>query len=81
MQRSIDALGRIVIPKSWRNELHINTFDPVELTKHGRTIVMRKVDSSCIFCGGTDGLITHDEYAVCEKCRAAIFEKDEQQKL
>ena len=81
MQRSIDALGRIVIPKSWRNELHLNTFDAVELTKRGETILMRKVDSSCIFCGGTDGLITHDEYAVCAKCRAAIFEKDEQQKL
>ena len=60
MQRNIDALGRIVIPKSWRDELHIKELDPVELSKDGRTIMMRKVDSSCIFCGGMDGLITHD---------------------
>ncbi len=81
MHRPIDALGRVVIPKSWRIELHLNTYDTVELIKNGNTILMRKVDSSCIFCGGTEGLIKHDEYAICEKCRAAIAAKDEQQKL
>lgn len=81
MHRPIDALGRVVIPKSWRIELHLNTYDTVELIKNGNTILMRKVDSSCIFCGGVDGLITHDGYAVCKKCRTAILEKDEQMEL
>lgn len=72
MQRHIDGLGRIVIPKELRNELHIDLYDNLEVTIQGGKIVLSKIDSSCIFCGSSDELMKYDEYAICQKCREQI---------
>lgn len=76
MQRHVDGLGRIVLPKELRDELHINLYDDLEIVKRGNELVLSKLDDSCIFCGSTEGLIKHGAYAICEKCRNAILAKD-----
>ena len=72
MQRHIDGLGRISIPKELRNELHIDLYDNLEVTIQGGKIVLSKIDSSCIFCGSSDELMKYDEYEICQKCREQI---------
>ena len=72
MQRHIDGLGRIVIPKELRDELHINLHDDLEIAKRGNELVLSKLNSSCIFCGSSDELMKYDEYAICQKCREQI---------
>ena len=72
MQRNLDGLGRISIPKEFRDELHIDLYDNLEVTIQGGKIVLSKIDSSCIFCGSSDELMKYDEYAICQKCREQI---------
>ena len=72
MQRHIDGLGRIVIPKELRDELHINLHDDLEIAKRGNELILSKLNSSCIFCGSSDELMKYDEYAICQKCREQI---------
>lgn len=42
VQRCIDDLGRIVIPKEWRDELRFTAGEPVELRKNGRAVEVRR---------------------------------------
>ena len=72
MQRHIDGLGRISIPKELTNELDIDLYGNLGVTIQGGKIVLSKIDSSCIFCGSSDELMKYDEYAICQKCREQI---------
>lgn len=49
--RKIDPLGRLVIPKEIRRELHLNELDQVEMTVDGECVIIRKYQNSCCLCG------------------------------
>lgn len=75
--RKIDELGRIVLPKETRNILNINTKDPVEIYMDNDSIVLRKYEPACMFCGSADNTIRYDERLICRECfdkMAALFE-------
>ena len=44
--RRIDDLGRVVIPKEIRRELHINEGDPLELFCEGSAVCFKKYDTT-----------------------------------
>ena len=48
--RSIDELGRIVIPKEMRRKMGIQSNDPVEIYVDDDKIILTKYAPSCIFC-------------------------------
>ncbi|MBQ1892377.1 MAG: AbrB/MazE/SpoVT family DNA-binding domain-containing protein [Firmicutes bacterium] len=66
--RRLDQLGRIVIPKELRTTLDLKDTDPVEIFTEGDTIILRKYQPSCIFCGEAEGLVQIDGKNVCRKC-------------
>ncbi|MBR5731170.1 MAG: AbrB/MazE/SpoVT family DNA-binding domain-containing protein [Firmicutes bacterium] len=66
--RRLDQLGRIVIPKELRTTLDLKDTDPVEIFTEGDTIILRKYQPSCIFCGDADDLVQIDGKNVCRKC-------------
>ena len=66
--RRLDQLGRIVIPKELRTTLDLKDTDPVEIFTEGDTIIRRKYQPSCIFCGEAEGLVQIDGKNVCRKC-------------
>ena len=66
--RRIDDLGRVVIPKEIRNKLGIEERDPLDIYVDGFSIVLRKSQSNCIFCGNTKDLVEYKEKLVCNKC-------------
>lgn len=70
--RKMDELGRVVIPIEIRNQFKIAEKDPIEIFVDGSTIVLKKFEPNCIFCGGTKNLITYNEKQICEKCLKKI---------
>ena len=73
--RKIDELGRIVLPKELRQTLQIKEQDPVEIFSEGNRIILIKHLPSCIFCGGTQGVISFYGQPICAACRRALSEK------
>ena len=68
MVRRVDELGRIVIPKEIRNKLEIYEKDPIEIYVDGHSIVLKKFEENCIFCGATKNLVTYKNKLLCNKC-------------
>lgn len=68
VSRCIDELGRIVIPKSMRNKLGINSGDPLEFRIEDGSIVITPDKSSCCFCLGEGDLTTFKGKMICGAC-------------
>jgi len=66
--REIDKLGRIVIPIEYRRLLDINTGDEVEIQSRGDSIVLRKYQPRCLFCGTDSNLVELEGKSVCRAC-------------
>ena len=54
--RQIDEVGRIVLPVELRSTLGIDKKDSVEIFTEGDTIVLRKYQPTCVFCGKTENI-------------------------
>ena len=70
--RSVDPLGRVVIPKEIRKVMGINEGDPIEIVKVNNDIVLRKYSKGCIFCGSDEEVVEFKGVLVCEGCRKVI---------
>ncbi len=66
--RKIDELGRFVIPMEMRNKLDISSNDPLEIYVEGTSIVLKKYQPDCVFCGSSKNIVSYKEKNVCEKC-------------
>lgn len=70
--RRMDELGRVVIPIEIRNQFNIVEKDPIEIFVDGSSIVLKKFEPNCIFCGGTKNLLTYKDKLICENCSKKI---------
>ena len=68
VSRCIDELGRIVIPKSMRNKLGINSGDPLEFRLEDGSIVITPDKGRCSFCLSDENLKVFKGKSVCESC-------------
>ncbi len=68
--RKIDELGRVVIPKEIRTKLKLDEKDPVEIYIDGRAIILKKVETNCIFCGNgaNQKLVSYKDKLICNNC-------------
>lgn len=71
--RSVDELGRIVIPKEIRKKLDITPETPLEIHLEGNTIIMQKDASVCVFCGSEAADIEFKGKKVCRVCREELL--------
>ncbi len=56
--RPLDNLGRIVLPIELRRSLDIkNKQDAFEIYTDGSTIILRKYEPGCVFCGNLEGFV------------------------
>lgn len=70
--RRVDELGRIVIPKEMRRELNIDQKDPIEISIEGQSIVLRKYQNKCVFCGALKPAIRYNGKLICTHCLKEI---------
>ena len=73
--RRIDELGRVVLPIELRRTLNLEVRDPVEIFIEGDTIVLRKYDAACLFCGTTRELLSYRGKQICRSCLRQLREE------
>jgi transcriptional pleiotropic regulator of transition state genes len=66
--RKIDELGRVTLPSELRKTLDIDVKDGLEIFIEGNTIVLKKYEPSCIFCGNARNVINYKEKNICLEC-------------
>ena len=70
--RRVDELGRVVIPIEIRNQFNIVEKDPIEIYVEGSSIILKKFEPNCIFCGSTENLYNFNDKLICENCSKKI---------
>ena len=68
MIRQLDSLGRIVLPIELRRTLDISAKDMLEILVDGNTVLLRKYEPNCHFCGSNHGLVSYKDKMICKHC-------------
>lgn len=66
--RKVDELGRIVLPIELRRTLNIEIKDPLEIYVDGESILLKKYQPACVFCGSSDDVIQIKGKNICANC-------------
>ena len=70
--RKIDELGRIVLPMELRKTLNIQIKDPIEIYVEGDSVVLKKYEPTCIFCGGVTDVTSFKDKNICNQCKKEL---------
>ena len=70
--RKIDELGRIVLPVELRRKLNLLERDAMEIYVEGRSIILKKHEISCVFCGSSFNVTPYMEKNICPACLSYI---------
>jgi len=74
--RTIDDLGRIVIPKEVRDKFSINVKQPMEILDDEQYIILGKYEYECVICGRVEGLNPHGNKTICPNCAKEARQMD-----
>lgn len=66
--RKVDELGRIVIPVELRRNMGIEIKDSMEIYTEDNSIILKKYEPSCIFCGEAKDIIQFNGKNICQHC-------------
>lgn len=75
--KKCDKLGRFVIPEEYRQQLEIEPDNKLEVSVEGNSLVIKKHEPGCVFCGGTDTHTFFNNKPICKKCLKELIHKDE----
>lgn len=70
--KKIDELGRLVVPKHIRGALGVKIGESVELIADGNTLIIRKFNECCEFCGKAEELTEFKGKFICSDCKSEI---------
>ena len=73
MARKVDDLGRIVLPVEMRRMFGILPGDELEIGVDSGSIMLRKIETRCVFCGGEAELRLYRHKQVCTTCSRELF--------
>lgn len=66
--RKVDELGRVVLPIELRRTLGIEEKDPLEIYVDGSTIILKKYEPACTFCGDAGDVVNYKGKNICTSC-------------
>ena len=70
--RKVDELGRVVLPIELRRTLNIDDKASLEIYVDGSSVILRKYEPSCIFCGDAAEVISYKGKNICRGCLAEM---------
>lgn len=73
--RKVDELGRIVLPIELRRTLDIEEKDALEIYVDGESVILKKYEPACVFCGEARNLTNYKEKCVCGNCIKGLNRK------
>lgn len=73
--RKVDELGRIVLPIELRRTLDIAEKDSLEIYVDEDSIVLKKYEPACIFCGNAKNISNYKGKNICPTCLKDIKKK------
>lgn len=70
MQKRLDGLGRILLPKPMRDQARIKENDCLDVTYDNvnKIFVIKKAEKMCSGCGKTNDLKEFNNIILCSKC-------------
>ena len=66
--RKVDELGRVVLPIELRRTLEIAERDSLEIYVDGSSIILKKYEPACTFCGDAANVQPYKGKNICRKC-------------
>nr|WP_278281447.1 MULTISPECIES: AbrB/MazE/SpoVT family DNA-binding domain-containing protein [Tepidibacter] len=72
--RKVDELGRVVIPIELRRTLNIAEKDALEIYVDGESIILKKYEPACIFCGNAKDIKHFAGKNICPDCVEKLSE-------
>lgn len=70
--RSVDELGRLVLPAELRRALGMDTGALVAFAIEGDRLVLRPYEEGCVFCGSAAAVVRFGGHSVCRNCIAEM---------
>lgn len=70
--RKVDHLGRVVLPIEIRRTFNLENDDSVEIFVEGDTIILKRWEAACVFCGRLGSAKVYKEKVICEECYADL---------
>ena len=70
--RKIDELGRVVLPMELRRTLNLNIKDSIEIYVEGQSIILKKYEPCCVFCGEASDVTDFKGKNICAKCKKEL---------
>ena len=77
--RKLDSLGRIVLPKSFRDALALKNGDNIAMLMVGDDVILRRNMAVCFACGSQNDVQKHKKGYFCCDCRERL--SDDSSKL
>lgn len=77
MVRQLDDVGRLTLPKEYRNALGIEDHDLIDMWVEDNFIFIRRLALQCVICTSEDekNLMEVDEVRVCRTCAIKVIAK------
>ena len=72
MIKKIDNLGRVVVPKGYRQMLGLKPGDPLDVDVEAGTITISPHRDGCVFCGGSNVATIYSRKNICGDCLERI---------
>jgi transcriptional pleiotropic regulator of transition state genes len=72
--RKVDDLGRVCLPIEVRRTLDIAEKDPIEMFVDGETIILKKYEPTCVFCGEAKNVQDYKGKNICPVCMKDLKE-------
>lgn len=70
----IDKLGRLVIPKSYREALSITEYTDLIISFNNKEIIIAPIENLCKICGNE--ILLRSDFPLCNECITKIKTSD-----